>query len=272
MPLQKRSGNMYEWVTHQHAHLRGACPHACPYCYVQAIDARFNSTHHQGPPRLAEAELAVDYGSGKTIFIEHTNDLFAEQIQREHIEAILAHCRRYPENAYVFQTKNPDRMLDMIDRVPIFDRVIIGTTIESDIHAVGKAPPPWKRYLPFEVIAQAADQSFITVEPVLRFSPSFAKDLIECEPSFINLGADSKRTPGLHEPTADELRAFIAELLAAGVDLRIKPNLSRLLPEAAEIANQALRSASAASHAARQIHPELTTGRHLWPNEEKKNG
>lgn len=236
MPLQKRSGNMYEWVTHQHAHLRGACPHACPYCYVQAIDARFKSSHHQGPPRLAEAELAVDYGSDKTIFIEHTNDLFAAEIRKEDIEAILSHCRRYPDNTYVLQTKNPDRLLDMIDRVPVLDRVIIGTTIESDIHAVGKAPPPWHRYLAFEILAQAATNSFITVEPVLKFSPAFAQDLIECSPGFINLGADSKRTPGLEEPTADELRAFIAEIRDAGVDLRIKPNLARLLPEAALLA------------------------------------
>lgn len=231
MPLQKRNGNMYEWVTHTHAHLRGACPHACPYCYVQAIDARFNRTDHQGPPRLVETELSVDYGTGKTIFIEHTNDLFADAISRQHIEAILAHCRRFKDNTYVLQTKNTDRMLDMIDSLPIFDRVIVGTTIESDMIAVGNAPAPWHRYLSFEVLAQAADNSFITVEPVLRFSPTFAQDLIECAPGFINLGADSKHTPGLQEPTADELRDFIGELRDAGVDLRIKPNLARLLPE-----------------------------------------
>ena len=30
---------------------------------------------YKGPLRLIEKELAVNYGTGKTIFIEHCNDL-----------------------------------------------------------------------------------------------------------------------------------------------------------------------------------------------------
>jgi DNA repair photolyase len=50
MGIVKAKGNMYPWVTHMHSHLRGACSHACPYCYVQAIiGRRFGGTAHTGP-------------------------------------------------------------------------------------------------------------------------------------------------------------------------------------------------------------------------------
>ena len=92
MPLTKAAGNMYNWITHTHAHLRGACPHHCHYCYVQSIEKHWRSGHHAGPIRLKESELAVNYGHGKTIFIEHTTDLFADAVPDDTIRRILNHC------------------------------------------------------------------------------------------------------------------------------------------------------------------------------------
>ena len=101
---------MYDWVTHTHSHLAGKCPHECAYCYVQAMANVYPNmkAKYSGPARLIEEELAVDYGAGKTIFIEHMNDLFAEAVTDEMIGRIICHCNGYPENKYVFQIKNPN--------------------------------------------------------------------------------------------------------------------------------------------------------------------
>lgn len=224
MPITKAAGNMYDWITHTHSHLRGACPHACPYCYVQTIDHRFKSTHHQGPVRLEARELKVNYGTGKTIFIEHTNDLFANKMPYTLIRVILHHTCLYPENTYVFQTKNPLGMLHLIPQMP--PKNIVGVTIESDITHVGTTPHPIKRMLAFN---RNVGPSFITIEPVLKFSPVFAAAIIGLRPDFINIGADSKATPGLPEPTPDELRGLLSALQSSGIQIRTKRNLARLL-------------------------------------------
>lgn len=120
MPLKKSSGNMYPWVTHMHTHLGGECPHRCGYCYVQTNPHGVHP-RYKGPVRLIEDELNVDYSrkwwdkkagvwkTEKIIFIEHMGDLFAEGTPPNFTEAIVNHCRKYPENEYVFQTKNPER-------------------------------------------------------------------------------------------------------------------------------------------------------------------
>jgi DNA repair photolyase len=111
MPMSKQKGQMYDWVTHMHSHLRGQCPHECDYCYTQHMRcARF----YQGELKLNEKELKQNYGDGNIVFIEHMNDLFAEDVPEDFVRKILEHCGRYPRNQYVFQTKNPYRPFDMV--------------------------------------------------------------------------------------------------------------------------------------------------------------
>jgi len=74
--LRKAQGNMYSWCSHVNTHLSGECPHKCTYCYAQKGVAKL-SGRYKGEPRLDESELNINYGNGKTIFIEHMNDLFA---------------------------------------------------------------------------------------------------------------------------------------------------------------------------------------------------
>jgi len=82
MPLIKSTGNMYSWVTDMHTHLGGDCPHACSYCYV---NTGFMNTprpkRYCGPLRLIEQEFNVNYGTGKTIFIEHKKRVMRLQIE-----------------------------------------------------------------------------------------------------------------------------------------------------------------------------------------------
>lgn len=233
MALKKSSGNMYPWVTHTHAHLGGKCPHECSYCYVES--PRFGRpVKYQGEPRLIEQEFKVKYGNGKVIFVENCNDLFAESIPEEFIIRVVRHCLEWPENTYVFQTKNPARLYRLLQSVIFPDLCMVGSTIETNraevLARVSAAPPPIER---FEAMCKIPKPKFITVEPILDFDVDVLAEWLisirtEEHEYFVNIGADSKGR-GLDEPSADKVLALVARLQNAGIEIRKKHNLDRLL-------------------------------------------
>ncbi len=228
MPLVKSKGNMYDWVTHMHTHLAGECPHKCSYCYVQRGVARL-SGKYLGPLRIVREELQVNYGEGKIIFIEHMNDLFADAVCGFWISDVLGHCRRFPKNEYVFQTKNPDRALVYEGRFP--DKHFIGTTIETNRHIETKAPQPEERVAAIQKISYLGCRTFITVEPIMDFDPHIlANWLITAQVEFVNIGADSKKN-NLPEPSTEKVLELIDRLNQAGVTIRKKVNLERITKE-----------------------------------------
>ena len=221
-------GNMYQgWITHTHSHLAGECPHKCSYCYVQKN--RFGvSPRYQGPIRLIEDEFKVNYGSGKTIFIEHMNDLFSKEVDYEWIERILLHCSKSPDSKYVFQSKNPQRAAELLP-CGVKD-YMFGTTIETNrmYPNISKAPFPTDRFSGMFLFRGKAE-TFITIEPILDFDViPFVENIVRAKPSFINIGADSK---GCHlpEPTAHKVKEFVVKLQEFGIEIRKKSNLGRLL-------------------------------------------
>lgn len=225
MSLNKSKGNMYPWVTHTHSHIGGECPHKCVYCYVD--NPRFGRPkRYQGEIRLLEEELAVDYKKNRTIFVEHCNDLFANDVPRGMILAVLEHCKKHPMNDFVFQTKNPARMVAFIDQMP--PRTILGMTAETNRDMdTSKAPPPRERLEAFQKINTL---SFITIEPILAFDlEEFSDLIIKAKPNFVNIGADSKNH-GLQEPTFDEIMELVELLQSSGIEIREKHNLERFRP------------------------------------------
>ena len=224
MGLKKSIGNMYPWVTHMHSHLGGECPHKCIYCYVD--NPRFGRPErYKGKLKLIENEFNVNYGRGNTIFIEYKNDLFAEDMPQNFINKIIYHCLQYPDNIYVFQTKNPVRYLTMNFLFP--DNCILGTTIETNriIPNISTAPIPEERYKAMLIVK---GRKFVTIEPVIDFDVDIlAKWIGEINPEFLNLGADSKNH-NLPEPTVKKIFALVDELKKYGIELREKHNLKRL--------------------------------------------
>lgn len=228
MTMKRSKGNMYPWVTHTHSHLGGECPHKCSYCYVD--NPRFGRlARYTGPLRLIEEEFSVKYGEGKTIFIENCNDMFADEVPGEFIVRILSHCRDWPQNTYVFQTKNPMRM-SYVNKGLWPPHCIFGTTIETnrEIPGIGNAPPPHSRMVG---MLNLKGRLFVTIEPVLDFDVDILADWIgRIKPEFLNLGADSKNH-GLPEPTVEKIMALVDKLHEYGIELREKHNLQRLVPK-----------------------------------------
>lgn len=226
MTLKKSVGNMYPWVTHTHCHLGGECPHKCVYCYVNRFP--FGRPYkYSGPLRLIEKEFLVNYGSGKTIFIENCNDLFAAAVPQEFIQRIIRHCRDWPLNTYVFQTKNPGRYITGHFEFP--EKVLLGCTLETNrvsVMNLSNAPPPISRIMAMQAIAYR--NLFLTIEPILDFDlEELAAAVIQIRPEFVNIGADSK---GHHlpEPTIEKIMVLVERLTSHGIEIREKHNLQRL--------------------------------------------
>lgn len=226
--LKKSVGNMYPWITHTHTHLGGECPHKCSYCYVDH-PAWGRPGKYTGPLRLIEKEFSVDYGTGKAIFVENCNDLFAKDVPEEFIDRVLKHCLEFPENCYIFQTKNPARYLTTTTLFP--ENSLFGVTIESNRHypEISRAPHPQERY---EAMVELKGRKFVTIEPILDFDPIvLARRIKNIEPEFVNIGADSKRHR-LPEPDSWKIRMLISLIVGkAGLEVREKHNLERLLEE-----------------------------------------
>ena len=230
MPLKKSTGNMYPWVTHTHSHLAGECPHKCSYCYVGRN--RFGRpARYTGPVRLVEEEFLVKYGAGKTIFVDHCGDLWAKDISVEFAPRVLEHCRQWPDNVYVFQTKNPARYAQLYQWLPA--RSILGCTVESNREyrpIMGSAPTPMERISYMGGwLRESIHPRFLTIEPILDFDlPSLLGMVVHARPNFVNIGADSKGC-GLPEPSAEKVRALIEGIQDSGIEIREKHNLARLM-------------------------------------------
>jgi protein gp37 len=224
---------MYQgWVTHTHSHLGGRCPHECSYCYVD--NPRFGRPErYKGELRLIEKEFSVKYGSGKSIFIESMNDLFADEVGSSFIYRILKHCKEYPDNVYVFQTKNPSRYA-YVGRIESDcyltwpEQFILGCTIESNrnMSKISKSPSTNERAYAMRLLS---GRKFVTIEPILQFDLKEMIDMIvPIKPEFVNIGADSKGN-NLPEPTWFEVMSLIDGLKKAGIEVREKSNLDRLM-------------------------------------------
>jgi protein gp37 len=207
--MTKQTGDMYEWVTRTWNPVGGECPINCPYCYVKAMK-RFPTIgkKYSGPPRLTGPWPR--FKKGETVFVCSCTDLFA--MPGNIVNGVLMHCLKYGLATYVLQTKKPWMFGAYWYQLPTFSA--LGTTIESDMDMNAQS-----RLLAMREVSRRGQITFITVEPVMRFTSAFAQMLIDAKPSFVNIGADSKRGK-LPEPTADEVRGLIAKLRAAGIEVR----------------------------------------------------
>lgn len=214
-----------------HTHLGGECPHKCSYCYVQKN--RFGvPERYQGKIRVIPNEFSVQYGDYKIIFIEHMNDMFAEGISSIWVQDILLHCKDFPDNKYVFQTKNPQNALKFQKFFP--PNFLFGTTIETDNTAElfnkTLAPLPIERFeAMLEWSYKFPKKIFVTIEPIMSFNVATLSGWIKgIDPLFINIGADSKHS-SLNEPSKELVEEFIKIIQKTSIKIEQKHNLDRLL-------------------------------------------
>lgn len=218
MGLNKQKGNMYPWVTHTFNIIKGKCPHDCTYCYMKG--------YPQPELHFDESEFNTDLGEGKVIFVGSSCDMWALPISTYQIKKILAFCRLFPNNRYLFQSKACWRFISSQFSLP--NNTILGTTIESnrDFRGISKAPNPWERMVAMTYIEDYP--KMVSIEPVMDFDLIILAGWIKAiKPEFVSIGADSK---GHHlpEPSADKIAGLIEELKKI-TEVKVKDNLNRIL-------------------------------------------
>ena len=221
MGLNPSKGNMYDFVTHTWNTVKGECPHGCSYCYMH----RWGK---QKPVRFDVNELKTDLGKGNFIFVGSSCDMWADGIPDEWIVNTLDYCSEF-DNTYLFQTKNPERIIQLCQLLPEKSRIC--TTIETNRWCpdiMKYSPHPYERVAAIETIAVYGIETYITIEPILDFDAhEFARLLTTCGAKQINIGADSGNNH-LPEPPKEKILQLISELEKFMV-VKQKSNLKRLL-------------------------------------------
>ena len=217
MGLNKSTGNMYEFVTYTWNTIKGACPHDCSYCYMK----RWGKLN---PVRFDKNELKTDLGQDNFIFVGSSCDMFADDIPAEWIKNTIFHCGKF-DNQYLFQSKNPGRMLEF--PLCTLDCVVC-TTIETN-----RWYPDIMHNSP-SIEMRAAGMlnlhyypRYVTIEPILDFDLDELVDIIKLiKPVQVNIGADSGKN-GLPEPSIEMVKLLI-EQLQTFTTISKKRNLERL--------------------------------------------
>lgn len=216
MGLNISKGDMYDWVTHTWNPIKGRCYHDCSYCYMKRW-GQLNPVH------LDEKDLNTDLGKGNFIFVGSSCDMWAKDIPDEWINKVLEKCT--DENKYLFQTKNPARLLDF----PLCEFSVVCTTIETNRwypEIMRNSPRPSERV---DWIMEISNDKYITIEPIMDFDlHDLIGMMILIDPKQINIGADSGRN-NLPEPSKEKLMELIAALRDSGMNVKEKSNLKRLL-------------------------------------------
>ena len=215
--LNKSKGNMYPWVTHTWNPIRGKCPHDCSYCYMKR--------YPQPELHFDDKEIKTYLGSENFIFVGSSCDMWARDIPDAWIKSVLEQCIKYPQNKYLFQSKNPARFKDWLFP-PNF---ILGTTIETNrtySNEVYHAPYRKERMEAMSAIQQPI-QKIISIEPIINFDSDILLDWVQTiNPMFVSVGADSGNNH-LPEPSWEKVQSLINRLKQI-TEVRIKDNLRRL--------------------------------------------
>lgn len=205
--MNQSKGNMYEFVTHTWNILKGKCNHDCCYCFMK----RWGSLN---PLHFDNSELKTDLGSGNFIFVGSSTDDFAEGVPSEWIIKMLDHCDKH-DNNYLFQSKNPARILEFIAH-PVFRKAVVCTTIESNRffpEVMMNSPRIETRVQAMSELAAKGIPTYVTCEPLLEFElPALVSMLKACHPLQVNVGRNSRREIQLPEPSANEVQALLSEL------------------------------------------------------------
>ena len=225
MTLNKPSGNMYPWAWTWNP-IGGRCEHACGYCYVDRLRKRGLKKYSRAP-YIVKEELSTKLTIPKNsiLFVCSCYDMFGDWVPDYWIKAILIHCNNYPKTTYLFQTKNPFRLLDYKQDFP--PNTILGTTLESNrTYPETKAPRPFNRFAGMTWVDDF--RTMVSIEPIMAMNVRIMTNWIaEITPEFVSIGADSGKHH-LEEPTSEQVTELIKEL-SRFTEVRQKKNLTRLL-------------------------------------------
>ena len=213
MTLNKSKGRMFPFITHTINPLAGGpCPYDCTYCWATDLKNRYKYKKYQGPWRIYEKELK-NYNYNDFPFPFDMVDIGSPDIPEKIIFELMVWVAKQPCKMLLL-TKNPKFYRKYQDIMP--HNAWLGATIETDSNITldfSKAPEPWRRLIEMEWVADnmPANKTFVSIEPIMKFSPDFERELMKVRPQAIAVGYDNYKN-GLPEPKLVATEALIKEL------------------------------------------------------------
>jgi len=217
----KPKGKMFNLVTRTWNPVTG-CEHHCVYCWARELTLK--KLRYVKPkrykngfkPSFHKYELRRKFGGNEFIFVSDMGDLFGEFIPDEWIFEVITHIKKFKTSLFLFLTKNPKRYFSFLNEFP--ENVILGATIETDLdknyREISKAPLPSTRLKALKELDWPL--KFISIEPVLEFSETFAEKIAEISPLVVYIGYDNYNHK-LPEPPLHKTLALIKKLEEKGI-------------------------------------------------------
>ena len=198
------------------------CLHGCVYCYARRWARRQRKRCqlcYVFKPHFHEERLEKIPKSRLPVFVCDMADLFGDWVPKEWILRTLVAIRSHPDQTFLLLTKNPRRYFEFLDFIP--DNALLGATIESNLHHPGISNAPsvyerigWMSRLP------AGFKTFVSIEPILKFTDRLAYCIEKIRPEFIYIGYDNYRNK-LPEPSLEDTMHLIEEL-SRFTEVRVK--------------------------------------------------
>jgi len=204
----------------------GPCPYNCYRggCWARLLVNKFPKGNlgkkYTGPFRLHEPAMDPWFKADDFIFVQAMSDIGAPGVPRAALVDVFEAIKFYESKGtrFLLLTKNPLFYRDW--RNHISEETVIGATIETDqfiSSEISLAPEPYRRLMDMEWCAfTMPNDRFICVEPIMKPSQHFERDIIKTRPKFMAVGYDNYNNK-LPEPSLARTEILIKELEAQGV-------------------------------------------------------
>jgi len=204
---------MFPFVTATVNPILGECPFGCLYCWTRNLKGRWSrlAQRYSGPPRLDDKALLRRFRADDFVFAGTMRDLFSPDVSLDMLADVFSWIGR-SDAQFLLLTKNPGRLYEALTALKVPSNCVLGATIESDLNYpdLSRAPPQPKRLEAMQRIA--ADfptyRTFVSVEPVLKFTPEFPEKIRLVRPWGVAVGYDNYNHR-LPEPPLAEVKSLM---------------------------------------------------------------
>lgn len=230
MTLNKAKGRMFKSVGWTWNPIYG-CIHECQYCWAKSWANRWGKSFE---PQFREDYLWDSMpDDGTWVFVGSMGDVFCEAVPRAWLlKLFLKIAYDEADNVFLFQTKNPQRFLELADDLGTFkEKIILGTTIETNRETPwSKAPPIWLRHQALRSMKDKGFKTFLSLEPLADFDLGMIKCYIhDIKPEAVEVGLENYGNL-LPKPSDEKIVSLIDFLKESGIEFILKDNLRRSLP------------------------------------------
>ena len=193
MTLNKAKGRMFKSVGWTWNPTPG-CTHGCPYCWAKSLSDRWGKSFE---PQFREHFLNDQMpDDGTWVFVDSMGDIMCDGMKYAWIVKIIEFIHKNKrDNKFLLQTKNPLRFLywqiETLLRA-VQDKIIVGTTIETNRATLGNAPHPQERYKSLLWMRGQGYKTFLSMEPLEDFDLDVIKEWIfQLQPEAIEIGLEN---------------------------------------------------------------------------------